>query len=268
MLTGYWSEATARPIPNTASPHPGEGKWLHEVAGKFTKAPLGWVLHVVVGNGSPFETFHRAVSPSRRFSTLWVAKDGRTEEFAPLDYKSWAQGEGNGLYWSVETEGFPTEALTDAQIHTLAKWHVFTGTADHVAATPGEKGIITHSAGGAAWGGHTCPDPAPGAGPRSKQRAAIIAAAVELRGNKPKPAIAVHGPVGYGDTDANTKGSVTAIQHRLDRQLGVKVAIDGDYGRRTMVEVQAWQRKHNLVQDGVVGARTAASMGLTYAARA
>lgn len=181
MLTGWWKAANTRPVPNTASPHPGEPMWLHQVAGRFTRPPLGWCLHVVVGNGSPFETFRRAPSPNRRFSTGWVAKDGRMEQYAPFEFKSWAQGGGNPLYWSWETEGFPSEPLTAAQIDSLARFHILSGTADRITNTPGEAGIIVHYAGGAAWGGHSCPDPSPGAGPRSKQRAAILARARELR---------------------------------------------------------------------------------------
>jgi hypothetical protein len=77
----------------------------------------------------------------------------------------------------------------------------------------------------------------------------------------------IHGPVKYGDTDATTSGSVSVIQHRLDRQLGVRVDVDGDYGRATQREVTAWQKKHRLAQDGVVGPNTAASLGFSYAAK-
>lgn len=182
----WYPNATRRPIPNTASPHPGEGKYLHEVAGPFTTAPHGWILHVVVGNGSPFQTFLTAKSPTRRFSHLWFAKDGRVEQYGPFDYKSWAQGTGNGLYLSCETEGVPTEPLTAAQVASLAAFHVWAGFPDTLASAPGQPGIGTHYMGGADWGGHTCPDPdPPGRGPRSHQRAAILTAAAAIRAGKP-----------------------------------------------------------------------------------
>jgi GH25 family lysozyme M1 (1,4-beta-N-acetylmuramidase) len=84
----------------------------------------------------------------------------------------------------------------------------------------------------------------------------------------PKPpqphATTIHGPVKYGSTDDTTHGSVSPIQHRLDRQLGVHVTIDGDYGRQTMIAVEDWQERHHLTKDGVVGPKTAASMGFAY----
>ena len=144
-------------------------------------SPLGWVLHVTCMDGSPWSTFKTAQPPNRRFSHLWVAKDGHVEQYAPLTGKSWAQDKGNATYWSVETEGQPDEPLTDAQIQALAEWHVWSGTDDHVATASTDRGISCHYLGGADWGGHTCPDPAPGAGPRSHQRAAIVARAQQIR---------------------------------------------------------------------------------------
>ncbi len=151
-------------------------------AGAFTGTPRGWILHVVVGNGSPYGTFATAKSPDRRFSTFWVAKSGGIEQYTETGMKSWAQGTGNGMYWSIETEGYPSEALTDAQITSLARLHDWLGAPDRIATTVGDSGIGVHYMGGQAWGGHTCPDPSPGAGPRSKQRAVILARAVALRG--------------------------------------------------------------------------------------
>lgn len=144
--------------------------------------PLGWVEHVVVGYGDPYWTFENAVSPNRRFSHLWVGRDGTVRQYQRLSEDSWAQGAGNGWtpgtgYWAVETEGYPTEPLTDAQIEALAQWHVWCGAADYVAATPGDRGIGTHQMGGAAWGGHQCPGPI-----RAGQRSAIIARAQQIRG--------------------------------------------------------------------------------------
>ena len=141
----------------------------------FTTQPLGWVLHVAVMNGSPWATFEREASPNRAFSHLWVAKDGHAEQYAPLSHDAWAQAAGNDSYWSCETEGFPSEPLTSAQLDTLAAIHSWLGVADAVVDTPGQRGIICHQDGGAAWGGHTCPDPAMGLpGPRSHQRAEIL----------------------------------------------------------------------------------------------
>jgi hypothetical protein len=137
--------------------------------GTFSATPLGWILHVVVGDGSPWGTFEHAPAGSRRFSHLWVAKTGAVEQYQRLDRISWAQAAGNSTYWSVETEGFSTEPLTDAQLDALAAWHAWCGAADQVANAPGQRGIGTHEMGGAAWGGHACPGPI-----RAAQRAEII----------------------------------------------------------------------------------------------
>lgn len=151
-------------------------------AGLLDQQPHGWVLHVVVGNGSPWGTFEHATSPNRRFSHLWVSKTGMVEQYAPLTGKSWAMAAGNPWWWSVETEGMPSEALTDAQLDALAAWHVWCGAVDRIAGpedtqggSPG-RGIVTHQDGGAAWGGHACPGPI-----RAGQRPEILRRAAALR---------------------------------------------------------------------------------------
>lgn len=138
-------------------------------------APLGWILHVVVGNGSPHGLFQRAKKPNRRFSHLWVAKNGTVEQYQRLDRQSWAQAAGNSSYLSVETEGMPGEPLTGPQLNSLARWHAWSGTADTIATRPGQRGIGTHEMGGAAWGGHACPGKI-----RSGQRGEIIRRAQAL----------------------------------------------------------------------------------------
>ena len=124
-------------------------------------AQLGLILHVQAGNGELSGWFS---NPSAQASsTFWVGKDGTVVQYmeAGTD-KSWAQAGGNGLYDSVETEGQPTEKLTDAQvtaIAALAKWeHDTYGMPYTVINTPGARGFGWHGMGGAAWGGHTgCP---------------------------------------------------------------------------------------------------------------
>ena len=175
-------------------------------------SPRGWVLHVVVGNGSPFGTFQGAKSPNRRYSHLWVAKDGRVEQYQRLDRMSWAQASGNSSWWSVETEGFVDEPLTDAQIRALAAWHVWCGAKDAVADRTSARGIGTHRMGGAAWGGHECPGAL-----RAAQRQQIIDRARASRS-------------GQDDTEEMDM----KLDDRIDRpddgqQITVKQAIRGAY---------------------------------------
>lgn len=175
-MPGLWIPgAIKRPIPYRGEAH------------LFTLQPLGWILHVVVGNGSPYNTFAKAKSPNRRFSHGWVSKTGVLEQYQTLDRQAWAQVAGNASYWAFETEGFPNEPLTTAQIATLSRVHKYLGTPDTLAEHPGQRGIGTHYMGGAAWGGHSCPDPIPGAGPRSKQRADIIRYSIPKPQPKPSP---------------------------------------------------------------------------------
>jgi hypothetical protein len=74
----------------------------------------------------------------------------------------WAQSSGNSTYCSVETEGFNTEPLNNAQIDRLADLYAW-GHRTHgwpliKAESPGQPGFGWHGMGGSAWGGHTsCP---------------------------------------------------------------------------------------------------------------
>lgn len=148
-----------------------------QLSGAFSVYPLGWILHVVAGNNDPYEVFRTAQRPDRRFSNWWVSKSGRVVQYVPAWAVSWAMGEGNPRYWSVETEGFPSERLTGAQLDALAALHVWLQVQDAVAVRPGDRGIGTHGMGGAAWGNHPgCPGPI-----RAGQRAEILRRAVALR---------------------------------------------------------------------------------------
>lgn len=143
---------------------------------------LGWIPHVVVGNGSPYQWFvASAGGPRAAFSHLWLSKNGTLEQYGPFSRKSWAQAAGNNSYYSCECEGFPDEPYTQAQLDGLARLHVWFGFPDTVANAPGQRGIGVHYMGGVAWGGHTCPDSVAGKGPRSQARSKILALAAALR---------------------------------------------------------------------------------------
>lgn len=141
--------------------------------GPMAHPPLGLVLHVAEGNGSLRGYFQRSVHPNRKSATWWCGKDGRLEQYLDSTVEPWSQGDGNATYASVETEGYATEPLTDAQIVTLAHLYAW-GAQVHgwpfeAVDTPGQRGLILHSDGGAAWGGHSCPGPI-----RAAQRADIL----------------------------------------------------------------------------------------------
>ena len=140
----------------------------------------GWVVHVPISNGSLFNYFNGLKPGSRKASTGWVAKDGSVEQYISADRDPWAQVGGNTWGTGWEFEGYANERMTDAQILTAAKIHIWLGTfqniPDTIADSPSGRGIGTHSMGGAAWGGHACPGPI-----RAAQRMDILAQVHKLR---------------------------------------------------------------------------------------
>lgn len=138
--------------------------------GRMT-AHQGLVLHVQVGNNSCFGEFD---TPANQVSsTWWVGASGQLEQYVDADLIAWAQMSGNPTWNSVETEGFPTAPLTEAQVVTLARlyaWgHQVYGWPYHLAETPDENGFGWHGMGSEAWGHPLCPGVI-----RRAQRATIL----------------------------------------------------------------------------------------------
>ncbi|MFD5142740.1 N-acetylmuramoyl-L-alanine amidase [Streptomyces sp. NPDC058401] len=167
----------------TASPASG---WMPGVA----KMPLernfvhgdrdaqrGLVLHVQEGEGSLHERFN---TPGIKTSShFWVSRDGETEQYVSVLDRAWAQVDGNGSWASVETSGFATRPLTEAQVDAVARIYAW-GAASHgwppaVSEHPDQPGLGIHAMGGTAWGGHDCPGTL-----RSGGRAEIIRRVHEL----------------------------------------------------------------------------------------
>jgi Putative peptidoglycan binding domain len=251
VLTGIWARAAFRPVSYAGA------------AGAFASTPLGWVLHVVVGNGSPFGTFEHAPVGDRKFSHLWVDKGGRVEEYTRLDMESWAQSAGNATYWSVETEGFPDEPLTSDQLDTLAAWHVYSGVPDVVVDRVGGRGIGTHVMGGAAWGNHSCPGIV-----RAAQRPEIIRRARILRGITPPasrpPAFPLPAGQYYGTrtrsphngfTSSTDRGNIRTWQARM-RVRGWTITPDGLFGPETDGVLRQFQHEKGLGVDGLLGVKS------------
>ncbi|MCX5402692.1 N-acetylmuramoyl-L-alanine amidase [Streptomyces sp. NBC_00335] len=134
-------------------------------------AQRGLVLHVQEGEGSLYERFN---TPGGKTSShFWVSRDGETEQYVSVLDRAWAQVEGNGSWASVETSGFATRPLTEAQVDAVARIYAW-GAGAHgwpaaVSEHPDQPGLGIHAMGGAAWGGHACPGTL-----RSGQRAEIM----------------------------------------------------------------------------------------------
>jgi len=132
----------------------------------------GLVLHVQVGTGDCYGEF--SVPANQASSTWWVAKDGTLVQYVDSDLIAWTQAGGNSTWNGVETEGYPTEALTNPQILTLARIYVWGhqtyGWPLVMTDDVNGAGFIWHGAGGMAWGGHPgCPGDL-----RKAQRAAVL----------------------------------------------------------------------------------------------
>lgn len=221
-------------------------------AGAFPAPPIGEIIHVVVGNGSPWGAFEFAPAGDRRFSNAWVAKDGSSEQYTELNIMPWAQEDGNPYYYAWETEGFPGEPLTGAQITTLATWHNFAGTPDIVTDTPGAAGSLMHADGGAAYGGHSCPGP----GPRGAQRTAVIDWARALRHLPPAPPVRPPAPP-IGKIVLVVDG-VFGPQSRMRLQQWAGVAMDSVLGPISWAAIQ--RKVGGLVVDGNPGPLTWAAI--------
>lgn len=121
---------------------------------------LGLVLHVQQGNNGLQGWFSNPESGAS--STWWVSKTGQVEQYVDAELQAWAQAAGNSTYNSVETEGYDTEALTQAQMEGLAglyRWgHDTYGWPFSTSDMVGQPGFAWHGMGGSAWGGHpACP---------------------------------------------------------------------------------------------------------------
>lgn len=81
------------------------------------------------------------------------------------------------------------------------------------------------------------------------------------------PAIKVTVPAGGTLKSGDTGAQVKNLQKALN-QLGLDAGkADGDFGASTEAAVMQFQKQHNLAQDGVVGAKTAAAINSALAAQ-
>ena len=174
--------AVARPVPS----HSG-----------LMVAHNGLVLHVQVGDGSCYGEF--SVPANQASSTWWVAKSGLIEQYVDSDYAAWTEAAGNSTWDSVETEGFPTEPLTPAQITSLSQIYIWGrqqyGWPLALTDDPNGRGFGWHGMGGVAWGNHpNCPGDI-----RKGQRSAVLLLAGAAPAPTPTPT-----PTPNGATDMFT----------------------------------------------------------------
>jgi hypothetical protein len=150
-------------------------------------AMMGVVMHTEVGfDHNVVNEFNEIVSEAS--ATFSIRTNGDLHQYGPIGkgWYAWAQEAGNEAWYSIEHEdgGDPTVPLTDAQMWTSAQLvevlSAFAGFPLQVATSTTMKGYGAHYLGGAAWGGHTCPD-VPPTRVRSLQRWEIVRRAMLVR---------------------------------------------------------------------------------------
>lgn len=222
----------------------------HDHGGPLTSS-RGLVLHVQQGDHSPYGWWDRPEVQAS--SHWWVAKDGSVIEMVEADVVAWAQAAGNSSWHSVETEGFPGEALTPAQLTALGKlyawgdreWEWPLRVTDTITGT----GLGIHSMGGTSWGGHACPGPI-----RSSQRPQILTLA---RRELDDPGNRFAGQPTIRLRDVGHPGAVRTLQSGLNSAIAAHLVVDGSFGPATDASVRNLQRFWGLYPvDGIVGPDT------------
>lgn len=148
----------------------------------------GVVLHTEAGfEAGTVETF---LNPASKVSAFFsIAQSGVCHQYVPVGkgLTAWSQAAGNESFRGIEDEDrtHPSVPLTAAQITTFAQileaCSAFDGFPLQVTDSVGGQGLILHSDGGQAWGGHLqCPGPV-----RAAQRPQIVALAMAIRSGQP-----------------------------------------------------------------------------------
>lgn len=157
-------------------------------------AMQGVLMHTMVGNlpGTISVFNQKGYDASANFG---VDQEGLIHQFGPVGkgWIAWHAMAANLTWYGIEfaDDKNPDNPLTDAQILAGAQLVEFlarfAGFPLRITDRPAGRGFGTHNMGGAAWGGHTCPDRPP-QHVRSAQRADIIAKAKLIRNPAPGPA--------------------------------------------------------------------------------
>src|SRR5690242_750853 len=95
-----------------------------------------------------------------------TAQDGTVIQWVPLGVAAEHAIVANDHWYAVENadDGNPNNPYTDAQLSRVAQILELTSRPEHgrfalqVTDSPNKEGLGTHNMGGAAWGGHSCPD--------------------------------------------------------------------------------------------------------------
>lgn len=144
----------------------------------------GVVLHTEQGfEAGTVATFMNGANKVSAFFS--IAQDGSCHQYVPVGkgLTAWSQEAGNEAWRGIEDEDGThlSVPLTPAQIKTFAQifeaCSAFDGFPLKITDDVNGQGLILHSDGGQAWGGHLqCPGPV-----RAAQRPQIVALAMSIR---------------------------------------------------------------------------------------
>jgi hypothetical protein len=153
---------------------------------------MGVVMHTMVGNlpGTTNVFNNGGYQASAHFG---IDQNGHIHQYGPVNgWVAWAEEAGNENWYSIEhaDNGNPNNPLTDAQLTASAQvveaLSAFASFPLREANSTTERGYGVHFMGGAAWGGHTCPD-LPPRHVRSHQRPEILRRAGVIRQGQHEP---------------------------------------------------------------------------------
>jgi hypothetical protein len=255
----------------------------------FQDPANGYVIHTEVGyEHTVIQEFNNPADQASAFFSIGV--DGHIHQYGPVGHgwKAWTQAGGNPKWRGSEHEdlGHPSNPLTAAQIESSASVLEAVSAHDKFPLQPTDdpnngKGVIFHSDGGAAWGGHDCPGTV-----RRGQRGDIIHRAKALRGAAPAPTpdptpkpsskvealqAAVH-VKRDGFWGVTTDKAAEAVRHDIHarsvddckfEQTHVGTAADGKWGylsrRARRITINRIQGVLGVPQDGLWGPQTDAA---------
>ena len=164
---------------------------------------LGVVMHTMVGDLPGTDTVF--MNPSYQASAHFgVAQDGEIIQWVSVrGGVAWHAMAANYNWYGIEhaDAGNPGNPLTGAQLSASAQLVEFLSRDDvgrfplQEANSTTAEGYGVHYMGGAAWGGHSCPQLGNGTGPRAGQRLEILRRAHTIRAYGEYPAPVLMNPV-------------------------------------------------------------------------
>ena len=224
---------------------------------------------------------------------LCLRKDGgEVTQLVPLNRKAWAECDFNGRGASLEIEGFTAQGMAEETMRAaaaIAAWYCCAYGVPPVWAQGGPgRGLCQHHDLGAAGGGHV--DCSAIGSDTWLKLVAYTKEAYDAFGDGPPPAWALHGAPaphavalppdvppepshgGASRKDSNDAalhetnsgfphGSAADLQWRLNKAGATPpLAVDGWAGAKTRDAIAAFQGKHGLYVDGMIGPKTWAAL--------